>query len=99
MFMIGSFPNSWKVVSILPLLEKPNLDPADTTNYRPISRLPFAAKVAENLMNQQLISYLDTHHLLDDTQHGFRKNHSTESTLIEATELIKEPWIRAAVPP
>ena len=40
-------------------------------------------------MNQQLATYMDTHLLLDEIQHGFRKGHSTESALIVATELIK----------
>ena len=34
-------PNSLKVAVIKPLLKKPNLDPENIKNYRPISNLPF----------------------------------------------------------
>lgn len=33
MIKLGHFPNDWKVASILPLLKKTNLDPADPNNY------------------------------------------------------------------
>lgn len=41
-------------------------------------------------MNQQLSEYLEENSWLDDTQHGFRKHHSTESALVIATEEIRE---------
>lgn len=37
----GCVPNSLKVAVIKPLLKKPNLDPENIKNYRPISNLPF----------------------------------------------------------
>ncbi|XP_078541450.1 uncharacterized protein LOC144826855 [Lissotriton helveticus] len=37
----GKFPEAWRIASVLPLLKKPHLDPADPNNYRPVSRIPF----------------------------------------------------------
>lgn len=71
----------WKKASILPLLKKANLNAQDLGNYRPISRLPAPAKLAEKVMNNQLTSYLHEHSLLDEAQFEFRAEHSTETAL------------------
>ena len=38
-FTQGCFPASLKMAQVSPLLKKPNLDPQDPANYRPISNL------------------------------------------------------------
>ena len=45
----GYVPQSIKLAVIKPILKKPNLDPNDLSNYRPISNLPFLSKILENL--------------------------------------------------
>jgi len=45
-------------VWVIPVLKKPNLDPADFTNYRPISNLPFVSKIMEKVVANQLQSFL-----------------------------------------
>ena len=40
----GVFPDSWKIAIIIPLLKKLGLD-LITSNYRPVSNLPFSSKV------------------------------------------------------
>lgn len=77
----GQYPSSWKVAEVKPLLKKPSLDPGELKNYRPISLLPVPAKILESHLNVYLYSYLQDHHLLDDSQHDFRSLHSTESAL------------------
>lgn len=66
-FEEGIFPKIWKTTSILPLLKKPHLDPMDSNNYRPISRLPLLAKIIEKIMNKQLSQFLDEARVLDPT--------------------------------
>ena len=43
----GSFRRHWKTSVMRPLLEKPGLDAADLSNYRPVNDLPFVSKVVE----------------------------------------------------
>ena len=41
----GYVPQSFKIAVIKPILKKPNLDPNDLSNYRPILNLPFLSKI------------------------------------------------------
>ena len=66
-----------------PLFKKGKQNNLD--NYRPISILPAISKVFERLMYDQLYGYLSSNNILSDYQFGFRKNYSTTSALIEAT--------------
>ncbi|XP_053084193.1 uncharacterized protein LOC128317225 [Pangasianodon hypophthalmus] len=52
---IGYVPKSFKLAVIKPLIKKPDLDPRQLSNYRPISNLPFISKVLEKVVAQQLI--------------------------------------------
>lgn len=67
---------------VRPLLKKLNLDPSILSNFRPISHLPFLAKLMEKLVNFQLQSHLQLHAIADKFQFGFRSGHSTESALL-----------------
>ncbi|XP_078533261.1 uncharacterized protein LOC144819163 [Lissotriton helveticus] len=89
MFRSGSFPSIWKDTSILPLLKKPSLEPTDPNNYRPIARLPLPAKIIDKIMNSQLTQFINDNDLLDSSQFGFRREPSTETALIKATEEIR----------
>ncbi|KAJ1115161.1 hypothetical protein NDU88_003387 [Pleurodeles waltl] len=53
-FETATFPESWKHAEVNALLKKPKADPEDLKNYRPISLLPFPAKVIEKIVNGQL---------------------------------------------
>ena len=59
-------------------------------NYRPISLLPIFPKVFEKVVQIQLYEYLNNNNLLFKSQHGFRKNHSTESAVIELVDYFKQ---------
>ena len=58
-------------------------------NYRPISLLPTFSKIFEKVVQTQLYDYLNENNLLFESQHGFRKNYSTESAVIELTDYLK----------
>ena len=58
------------------------LDIEVLSNYRPVSQLPLLSKILEKIVNKQILSYLNTYDLLDRRQNAFRKNHSTETTLL-----------------
>ena len=71
-----------KLSLITPLLKKRKLDKTELSNYRPISQIPLLAKILENIVYKQLISYFTKYNLLNNRQNGFRQGHSTETTLL-----------------
>jgi hypothetical protein len=72
-------PNSLIVAVIKPLLKKPNHDPENIKNYRPISNLPFLSKIWEKAVAQQLTAFLKTNNVYEMLQSNFKPHHSTET--------------------
>ena len=83
----GIFPAQLKIAKIIPLFKKNDDD--DMNNYRPISLLPVFSKIFEKVVQNQLYDYLNNNQLLFESQHSFRKNYSTESTVIELVDYLK----------
>jgi hypothetical protein len=53
--------------------------------YRPASVLSAVAKIFEKLISHQLSNYLESNKILVNQQSGFRKKHSTETSLLAVT--------------
>ena len=83
----GIFPRQLKISKITPLFKKNEDDIMN--NYRPISLLPICSKIYEKVVQNQLYDYLENNNLIFESQHGFRKNYSTESAVIELTDYLK----------
>lgn len=81
----GTFPSTQKCALVTPALKKPNLDPSDLNNYRPISNLSFLSKLLERCVNRQTNDYLSNNNLLPKVQSAYRKSHSTESAVLKVT--------------
>ena len=79
----GIFPEDLKNAFVSPIYK--NGDKSDCSNYRPISILSTIAKVLEKTVYNQLISYLNENNILSNSQFGFRKQHSTTTSLLNAT--------------
>ncbi len=79
----GIVPDYMKYATVRPLLKKPNLDPSVYSNFRPISNLPFIAKILEKIVFNQLQDFLSVNSILDTFQSGFRVSHSTETALLK----------------
>src|ERR1700743_2686279 len=76
---------------VAPLLKKSILDPADISNFRPVSNLSFLSKLLERTISHQLPSYLESGNMLPQYQSAYRINHSTETAVIRVhSDLIAE---------
>ena len=72
-----------KTAVISPIFKSGNK--TECTNYIPISILSAISKIFEKLISMQLSEYLESNEILTGEQSGFRKNHSTQSSLLQAT--------------
>ena len=55
------------------------------SDYRPISVLPILSKILEKHASYVKYDFVQTHHLLTESQFGFRKNHSSQAALLSLT--------------
>ncbi len=92
--LTGTFPNAFKQARVTPLLTKPTLNTSLTDSYRPVSLIPFIAKMLERVVFNQLSSFLSEHNLLDANQPGFRRRHSTETTLSHWSPANCKSWFQ-----
>ena len=67
----GVLPNDWKDANICPLYKKN--DRSLPSNYRPVSLTCICCKVLEHIITSNLMSHVETHKILSDRQHAFRK--------------------------
>lgn len=76
----GKVLEEWKSANITPLFKKRDRNlPA---NYRPVSLTSVCSKILEHVVHSHIMSHMDHHNILTDSQHGFRKRRSTETQLI-----------------
>ncbi len=86
-FKLGSFPDRLKLAKVIPIFK--NGSKIDVNNYRPISLLSVFSKIMEKIMHSRLYSFLETNKVLYSSQFGFQKNKSTQHSLIEIVEKIR----------
>jgi hypothetical protein len=79
----GCLPNSQKAAIITPILKKPNADPDELKNYRPISNLTFISKVIERIVAEQVTRHLNGACLMPPLQSAYRCHHSTETAVLK----------------
>ena len=83
----GIVPNVLKVSRVTPIF-KPG-DATDPANYRPIAVLSPFSKILEEIVSDQLISFIDKYNILFKYQFGFKKDHSTKLAILEITDILK----------
>lgn len=71
----ASFPDSWKTTIVTPLFKSG--DSKSPGNYRPIACIPLPGKLLEKLIHAQLYNFLESNHLLNNAQYGFRSSRNT----------------------
>ena len=60
------------------------------SNFCPISVVPIVAKVLEKVVANQLSSFLETQHSLNDLQGAYRHGRSSEHILLYAVDTITQ---------
>lgn len=82
----GIFPTQLKVTKVIPLHKKGSKD--DMGNYRPISLVSTVSKVLERIVLTRIVQHIVKNRLLSADQHGFTKNKSTSSAIVDLVEHI-----------
>src|SRR6266496_2658448 len=82
----GVVPADWKNAGITPLFKKGKK--SDPQNYRPISLTSLVCKVLESLIKDSILSHLNKFSLIRSSQHGFTKNRSCLTNLLEFMEEV-----------
>ncbi len=77
----GAFPDCFKHGIIKPLL-KHTLDCNELNSYQPITNLPYFSKLLEKIVLPQRERHMDYHELWPLLQSAYRRNHSTETSLL-----------------
>ena len=68
---------------ITPIHKGGNKNKTVAENYRPVSLTSVTCKVLEHIVHSHVISHLDNHNVLHDTQHGFRRKRSCETQVLK----------------
>lgn len=81
----GQIPFDWKEAKVIPVYKQGKKN--DVNNYRPISVLPIISKIMERAIQMQLLERTENN-ILSDHQFGFRKGHSTQTTVVSPVDKI-----------
>ncbi|KAL4107116.1 hypothetical protein QTP88_018548 [Uroleucon formosanum] len=84
---LSYFPLLWKFSTII-LFPKPNKPPDIPSSHRPISLLPFFAKILERLILKRIIPIITQKNILPNIQFGFRASHSTTPNIAQAFDRV-----------
>lgn len=85
------FPTTWKTAIVLPFC-KPQKDPRNPSNYRPISLLSSLSKIFETLIHHRLLHFTTINKIIPPTQFGFTHQHATTHQLLRLTEHIENSF-------
>lgn len=77
----GTVPSVWKQANVTPVFKKD--DPADVSNYRPISLLSTLGKAFEKIIHKYVFNYFFEHQILTTLQSGFVPGDSTVNQLVD----------------
>ena len=92
------FPTNWKIALVTPIYKEKNSDPHEFHNYRPISLLPAMSKILEKVVHEQLYEYMTDNKLFNNSQYGFRTNHSAEYAAIEFIDRTLNDMEKGLIP-
>ena len=80
----GEVPEEWKQANVVPIFKKGSK--SMSANYRPVSLTCVCCKMMESLIKDDLMQHLQRNKLISPSQHGFMKNKSCTTNLLEFLE-------------
>jgi hypothetical protein len=87
----GVVPDDWRIANVSPVYKKGQKSLAK--NYRPISLTSVCCKTMEHILASKIMKHGEENNILYPLQHGFRKDHSCETQLIEFVDDISNKQI------
>ena len=79
----GDVPVSLKQAAVLHLLKNQGLDSEQMKNYRLVSNLPYVSKLLENVVANQIMTYMYSNDLHEPLQSAYRHGHNTETAMLK----------------
>ena len=83
-YNLGCVPGEWKVAHVVPVHKKGSKE--DVENFRPISLTCLIMKTFERIIKDELLNR--TEHLINNSQHGFLRNKSCTTNMVEFTDSL-----------
>ncbi|GBM74478.1 putative RNA-directed DNA polymerase from transposon BS [Araneus ventricosus] len=87
------YPSQWREAIVIPIL-KPEKDPSNPLNYRPIALTSCLSKTLERMVNARLVYQLKRTRCIPTFQFGFRKGRSTLDNIINLETQIRNAFVR-----
>jgi len=82
----GVVPLDWRVANVTPIFKKGSKK--NPANYRPVSLTSQIGKIFERILKPQIMNFLETSQLINNSQHGFRAKRSCLTNLFEFMEIV-----------
>ena len=82
----GNVPEEWRKANVVPIFKKGSK--SSPANYRPVSLTCVSCKIIESIIKDDLVAHLRANKLITPSQHGFTKNRSCATNLLEFMEEI-----------
>ena len=80
----GVIPADWKTANVVSIFKKG--DRSKPANYQPVSLTSVVSKMLEHNVVSNIMRHLDSHNILNESQHGIRQKRSCETQLLLTTD-------------
>ena len=81
-------PYSRKLANVTAIYKKGTKK--DPGNYRPVSLTSQVGKLMERVVKEEIMEFLEDNKLIRNSQHGFRRNRSCLTNLLEFMETVAD---------
>ena len=85
-FETGVVPTAWKKAHVVPIFKKGSKGGVE--NYRPVSLTSIVCRIFETLIKNDIVNFLEVNNIILKSQHGFQKNKSCLTNLLEYVNFI-----------